>query len=172
MDAVILMVGRLSEPIIYDIEIMPDIPMAELVDAIAQAFRWEGNYVVEVAATGQRVPPENTLADANAWDGTHLRFIPIAGTRKSEQNSISEGENTANSNQPLAGMRELGVPNSPQSHSVANRDNNGGDTHVPVSKWKKISNSNDDKEITHEPDSPIKGWKLTNKPKKEDDLGK
>jgi len=123
MDPVILMIGRTNEGV-HDVEVMPDVPAADLADAIALAFGWPGTYDIQVA--GKMLSERQTLAEADIWDGSQLLLVsssraprqmaaygPQGGRRALQVPTPSATEPAG----PVGGRRSLQVPNAPENAS-------------------------------------------------------
>jgi hypothetical protein len=80
MERVIVEVKLHGEDRGRDLEVAPDLPVAELAGVVAQALGWPhsdgpaAGYAVEATPPGRTLRPNETLADAQAWDGATLVF--------------------------------------------------------------------------------------------------
>lgn len=146
MEPVILMVSRGNDPEVYDIEVMPDVPICDLADAIASAMQWQGTYDIEVSGTGKPLAPQQCLADAGVWDGARLRLTPSARpTRRMISVASQQGD---------AASQDQGV----QTERAQAPDTG------PVSEWKQIQTPDADSPTNTPapappPSTPIVGWR-------------
>lgn len=152
MDPVILMVGRAGEGV-NDIEVMPDVPAADLADAISQAFGWPGTYDIQVA--DKIIPANQTLADAGIWDGSQLTLVtsnrpsrPISGINRPLQVASQTGQGMEG---PVAGKRSLQVP-------LASKNESGASSTI---NWKPAI---PDSSASAASPSPVTGWRQPTAP--------
>jgi len=193
MDPVILMIGRTNEGV-HDVEVMPDVPAADLADAVALAFGWPGAYDIQVA--GKMLSERQTLAEADIWDGSQLLLVassraprhaaasgPQAGRRALQVPTPPATEPAT----PVGGRRSLQVPNAPvnasqpaqapaQTPVVAGKRAlqvpaaaPDAESAAPASGWKPVI----PEPPTQTPlSSPVTGWRQTPtspEPPKDDD---
>lgn len=143
MEPVILMVSCGNDPEVYDLEVMPDVLICDLSDAIASALQWKGTYDIEVSGTGRRLASQQCLADADIWDGARIRLVP--------------------SNRPARRSIQLESQSQVSSPSMGTG---------PVVDWQPIRGQ-ESKEIAATPapvpppSSPILGWRHPAPPKEE-----
>lgn len=133
MDPVILMVGRVNEGV-HDLEVMPDVPAAELADAIALAFGWPGAYDIQVG--GKLLASGQTLADAGVWDGAQLTLVASSRPTRS----------VSGVNRPL------------QTSPIASRAEGPVAGHRPLQAPASVGGSPAGTDDTSAP-SPVKGWR-------------
>ena len=175
MDPVIIMVGRVNE-FVYDVEVMPDIPAADLADAIAEAFGWQGVYDIEVF--GRKVLPNQTLADVAAWDGAHLTFVKSSRTppsKKSSSHTAAQSSAAQSHVKDPRALQQLKVDETPASSKTRSlklapqpKDDPVADT--PFKSWKSID-PNEKERSPASPTSPVVGWKFavpSDDPEKQD----
>lgn len=135
MEPVILMVSRDNDLEVYDLEVMPDVLISDLADAIASALQWPGTYDIEVS--GQRLTVQQCLADANVWDGAKLRLVP--------------------SNRPV---RRSFTGDSPAAQQATVQPAGSG----PVINWQPMQLQESKETLPASspvppPSSPLKGWR-------------
>lgn len=145
MDAVILMVSCATESGIFDLEVMPDVPASELAAAVANALHWPGIYDIEVATSGQRLAPHQTLADAGVWDGSLIRLVktvytPTPGPSHAPSNPFAAP--TPPANRPLSAPAVVTGAN---ASPVPVRN--------PAANWNPIT-----PDPKPQPSSPVVGW--------------
>ena len=133
MERVIVTVRRTDESRERDIEIAADLPVEQLVMAVAQALSWipdaagqPVSYEVEAHPPGRMLRPDETLAQAQAWDGTRLVFHPHNAP------PTPPPSDRRDQSEPVIGWHPLSLPTAPSPSP----------THKPSSSdgfaWKQV----------------------------------
>lgn len=118
MEPIIVTVKVKGETREQDLQLSPDLPIADLVATLIRALGWPNQvYTVEASNSEQglrRLGDQDTLARAGFWDGSLLTFIPSASDPAPAPPSTSVPEPQPVQDHPAAIVRWRKTPTGPK----------------------------------------------------------